>query len=199
MALLRLFLSMLEKIPSSVGRHLEKIRSGVTALTWFAPSLSGIAPTISLHSWAIDGAGTLDRRYTADGLGISPPLSWGTVPDASASLALIIEDADSPTPKPIVHAIVLDLPPVPGMLAEGELPTGDLGDSGAQMGINSFFRRRYLAPSPPPGHGIHNYVFQLYALNTVLPRDFHPGRTALVHATEGHVVGRGVLIAQYAR
>src|SRR5215468_10402113 len=48
-------------------------------------------------------------KYTADGAGVSPPLQWKGVPDAAGSVVLLVEDADSPTRHPLVHAIAYDL------------------------------------------------------------------------------------------
>ena len=42
--------------------------------------------------------GAIPARYTCDGDDISPPLSWGTPPDGTQSLALIADDPDAPGP-----------------------------------------------------------------------------------------------------
>jgi Raf kinase inhibitor-like YbhB/YbcL family protein len=137
-------------------------------------------------------------RYTADGEKLSPPLEWSGIPAGTAALVLLVEDADSPTPQPLVHAIVLDLPPSETRLAEGALP-GPAGGAARAMGRNSYFMARYLPPDPPPGHGAHRYAFQLFALDAAPTFKAPPGRRELVDAIRGHVLAKGSLIGTYER
>ena len=88
------------------------------------------------------------------------------MPDGIATVLLLIEDADSPTPEPLVHAIVFNLPGAGKGLDEGALPSEGHQARGVSMGRNSLLKTQYLPPDPPPGHGIHRYAFQIYALAT---------------------------------
>ncbi len=81
--------------------------------------------SITLGSLAFADHAPLPTRYTADGEGLSPPLQWTGVPAGTASLVLLVEDADSPTPNPLVHAIVVGLPPEDGALAEAAMPSAE--------------------------------------------------------------------------
>ena len=81
----------------------------------------------------------------------------------------MVEDADAPTPHPLVHAIVVGLEPGDGALAEGALDSADHDGSGLQAGRNSYLQARWLPPDPPPGHGVHRYAFQLFALGAGAP------------------------------
>ena len=67
------------------------------------------------------------------------------------------------------------------------------------MGKNSFGNSEWLLPDPPTGHGPHDYVFQLFALDTSLA--LMPGATRgdLLAAMQGHVIAAAVLTATYAR
>ena len=47
---------------------------------------------------------------------------------------LVVEDADSPTPHPLVHAIAVGLPPEDGSLAEAAFPSADNAGSGLHVG-----------------------------------------------------------------
>lgn len=138
-------------------------------------------------------------RYTEDGERISPPLSWIGVPPEAESLVVLIEDVDSPTPRPLVHAILADLRPVDGELAEGALPSPGHEGEDLGMGRNSFMQRGYLPPDPPRGHGAHRYAFQIFALDMVPEFRSVPGRGALVEALHGHVIARGIMIGTYQR
>jgi hypothetical protein len=141
-------------------------------------------------------------RFTADGAGVSPPLVWRDPPAGTACLALLVEDADSPTPQPLVHAVVWGLPPVAGTLEEGGIATpAEVGSGGeGEVGRNSYLRDGWLPPDPPTGHGEHRYVFQLIALDqAVAPPSGTLGRTALLEAIAGHVLAAGVLIGTYSR
>jgi Raf kinase inhibitor-like YbhB/YbcL family protein len=195
---------MLEKLPASFGRALRRARSGLSELV--VSDTGGFAEVeqrIDVTSPAFAEGTALPPEYTADGEGFSPPLVWRDVPPAAATLVLIVEDADSPMPEPLVHAIAWDLSPHSGGLSEAALPgeaaSGDDDGERLAMGLNSFFRAQYLAPDPPPGHGPHRYAFQLFALDARLNFDAPPSRRALVEAMRGHVIAAGTLTGTYER
>ncbi|MDB5431118.1 MAG: YbhB/YbcL family Raf kinase inhibitor-like protein [Caulobacter sp.] len=190
---------MLEKLPKAVGHALEDVRAGITKILYQEEASQAAPEIISLRSPAFVDGGIIPVRYTADGSGLSPPLSWRGAPGRAASLVIVVEDADSPTLNPLVHAIVHDLPAVDGGLEEGALPSGQGGEADPAMGRNSFFKTGWLAPDPPPGHGAHRYVFQIFALDYRLDLDKPPGRGVLAQLMRGHVVGRGKLTGLYAR
>ncbi len=188
---------MLEHIPEWLGASLRGVRAGAEHLTIVNPALgTGYAPIV-LSSPAFGDWAEMPVRFTADGAGVSPPLVWDAVPAATQSLALIVEDADSPTPSPLVHAIVWGMAPDTGQIAEGAIVEG--GETG-EIGRNSFLAQGWLAPDPPSGHGEHRYVFELFALD-VAAEDLGdaPGRGAVLNAMQGHVIGVGMLTGLYAR
>ena len=186
---------MLEKLPAAVGHALSGTRAGTDALTLHRIE----APTgIVVTSPAFEAEAAIPARFTADGEGVSPPLRWTGVPAGARSVVVLVEDADSPTPKPLVHAIVHDLPGDDGGLAEGAM-TGPAGEGGAEMGRNSFLRSGWLPPDPPTGHGPHRYVFQVYALDIAQPGASSPGRGDLVAMMTGHVLAKGAMTAVFER
>lgn len=191
---------MLEHIPQWLGKALSTVRAGADKLAIAQPQLAGFA-ALDLSSPAFADGARLPERFTADGGGASPPLTWGTPPAGSVSLALLVEDADAPTPQPLVHAIVRGIAADAGRLAEGAIVADGAGDAtGRDVGINSFRREGWLPPDPPTGHGVHRYVFQLFALDTDLTdAGDSPGRSALVEAMAGHVLAAGVLTGTYSR
>jgi hypothetical protein len=189
---------MLEHVPHWLGRALSGLRAGVDKIA--IVELGRDLPGLELMSPAFPHGGRLPPRFTADGEGVSPPLVWTVPPAGTASLALLVEDADAPTPQPIVHAVVWGLPADAGRLEEGAIaPDGD-GWRGRDVGRNSFRQEGWLPPDPPTGHGEHRYCFQLFALDARPPDPgASPGRSALTEAMRGHVLAAGLLVGGYSR
>ena len=189
---------MLEKLPKSLGRALDGVHADAGDLAVAHTELTGTHATIELGSPAFSYNQMIPSKYTADGAGVSPPLKWDGVPEEAASLALLVEDPDSPTPKPLVHAIAWNLPPQDGSIGEGALG-GEDRHTRVPTGKNSYFSDDYLPPDPPNGHGPHRYVFQIFALDTRLHFEKPPGRSALLDAMRGHVLAKGLHIGIYER
>ncbi len=202
---------MLEHIPAWLGKAMGAMRAGVDtlAIVQLGADLrdrtgeavdEGVA-TLDLTSPAFAHEGRMPPRFTADGDGISPPLVWGTPPPGTERLVLLVEDADAPTPQPLVHAIVWGLEPDAGHLAEGAIVADGAGDvSGTDVGRNSYLREGWLPPDPPSGHGEHRYAFQIFAVGAGAgdPGET-PGRSAVIEAVAGHVLAAGLLIGTYSR
>jgi len=144
---------MLEKVPRPVGAAMKGLRSGMGAAA-SSGVLSALPDNLLLHSPLFEQGGLIPARCTADGEGQIPELEWNEPTPRTVSLVLLVEDADSPTPQPLVHCIIFGLSP-----AARYLPP-----SNVSYGKNSFLKSDWLAPDPPTGHGEHRYVFQLYAL-----------------------------------
>jgi len=187
---------MLEKVPPFVGRQLARVRSGFDRVVALRAGIAMGPASIIVTSSAFDDGGAIPAKYTADGPGVSPPLAWSGIPETARAIAIVIEDADSPSPMPIVHGIAVRIPP-----RDGELEEGALREMSPPVivGRNSFFAASWLPPDPPPGHGDHRYVFQVFASDRDFELGPHPGRTALVDALAGHTVARGVLVGTYRR
>ncbi|MDQ1228817.1 YbhB/YbcL family Raf kinase inhibitor-like protein [Sphingomonas sp. SORGH_AS_0879] len=191
---------MLEHLPAWLGKAMSGWRAGVESIAVVRPELAPPA-ALSLSSPAFADMGRLPERFTADGEGVSPPLIWGDPPSGTAMLALLVEDADAPTPQPLVHAILWKLPPHAGDLPEGAIAADGAGTpEGGDVGRNSYLGEGWLPPDPPRGHGEHRYVFQLFALDSLVEiGGATPGRGALVEAMAGHVLAAGVLTGTYSR
>jgi Raf kinase inhibitor-like YbhB/YbcL family protein len=191
---------MLEHVPAWLGGLLRNVRAGHGGLAIVQEELRLPNVTIDLSSPAFAKGGRLPTRFTADGEGVSPPLLWGPVPDGTQSLALLVEDPDAPSPWPLVHAIVWNLPPDERGLREGAIVAdGKGGADGRDVGRNSFFGEGWLPPDPPTGHGAHDYVFQLFALGDTADPGDSPGRASLVEAMAGKVLAAGFLVGTYSR
>lgn len=186
---------MLEHVPQWLGKAMRGVRAGGEKIAILDPALGADFAAMTLTSMAFTDHGRIPARFTADGEGVSPPLSWRDVPEAARSLALIVEDADSPSIEPLVHAILWNIPAEERALAEGVIVDG----GGIESGRTSFFRDGWWPPDPPTGHGAHHYAFQLFALSDAPDLGVDPGRGAVVKAMKGRVLAAGLLIGTYSR
>ena len=168
-------------------------------MVYYDVAAQGAPECIQVTSPAFDNDAAIPVRFTADGEKLSPPLQWSGVPEGAQAVVLLVEDPDAPAPSPLVHTIAWALPGEDGGLAEGALKSPASGGEALSLGRNSFLGADYLPPDPPPGHGPHHYVFQVYALDAKPDLHGTPVRTQLIHAMKGHIVGRGCLIGTYER
>jgi Raf kinase inhibitor-like YbhB/YbcL family protein len=150
-------------------------------------------------SSAFDLGQSIPMKYTADGQGLSPPLEWQGTPPTAESVVVIVEDADSPTPHPLVHAIVVNLDVRDHSLIEGALNSPEHEGIGLRTGRNSFLSHAWLPPDPPPGHGVHRYLFQVFALRSGAVFSESPGRQELFDAIAAYAVGAGCTLGTYER
>ena len=194
---------MLEKLPDVIGHALRDVRAGLDSTVFNQSGLRTGLAAITVSSLAFADHAPIPVRYTADGPGVSPPLQWQGVPVGTASVVLMVEDADAPTPRPLVQAIVVDLPgDANGALAEGALSGPDHDSTALHEGRNSFLSAGWLPPDPPPAHGQHRYVFQVFAL--AAPQDGStfaatPGRDEVLHAIRSRGLASGCLVGTYER
>lgn len=190
---------MLERIPSAAGRTLQGVRAGAEDLAIANTELTGINASIEVTSPAFDYNEPIPAQYTSDGDGFSPPIEWRGVPPNAEAVVLLVEDADSPTPHPFVHAIAWDLPGSDASIPQGALPSAARPGPNQALGRNSFMSASYTPPDPPRGHGKHRYVFQVLALDIAPRFESPPGRAALMQQIKGHVIAKGLLIGTYER
>jgi Raf kinase inhibitor-like YbhB/YbcL family protein len=190
---------MLEKMPAAVGRALHSVRPGVHGLVFHDASVTGTNHAIEVGSAAFQNGEPIPARFTEDGEKLSPPVAWRGVPESTAAVMLLIEDADSPTLHPFVHAIAWNLPPRDAHLPVGALRGPTAPGDGHPLGKNSMLKPMYLPPDPPPGHGPHRYAFQIYALDRSYDFARPPGRRRIIAALRGHVLAKGFMIGTYER
>ena len=151
---------------------------------------------LELRSVAFEEGAMMPSRYTCDGDDVSPPLAWTDVPDAAASLALIMEDVNS-VKGVWSHWVVYDIPTEVNAFADRIPPAATLPSGGFQ-GRNDFDDVGYGGPCPSDGKE-HRYVFRLYALDMRLQLGAGATRVQVLSAVEGHVIERGEREARYQR
>lgn len=115
-----------------------------------------------LTSPAFEDGAPLPRRYSADGLEVSPPFAMHNVPALAQSLALVCVDAD--TQPPWTHWLLYGLCGSCTRVAEGIANSGVVVGTGMH-GLNGFDRLGYGGPCPPAGSN-HRYVFSVVALRS---------------------------------
>jgi Raf kinase inhibitor-like YbhB/YbcL family protein len=185
---------MLDPLPAWLGPALPGAREGHARL-----AIARLGRAEGLHregfvlrSAAFGHGEALDPSFTAaEEDAVAPPLEWTAPPPGTLDLAIVVEDPDAPSPQPFCHWLVWGLAPQAGKLLEGEMPP--------RSGKNSFGNSEWLLPDPPTGHGPHDYVFQIFALDLPLALLPGAGRTELVEAMEGHVMDAAVITGTYQR
>jgi Raf kinase inhibitor-like YbhB/YbcL family protein len=176
----------------SAGAALKPVRAGDDKL--IRHKIAPMPDQIIVTSPAFTEQSRLPVLMTADADGtVSPPvLAWSNLPAESKSIVVVCEDPDAPLPEPFVHWIMYGIPvSAPAIDAQTSSAWG--------QGKNSKLRLGYLPAAPPPGHGVHHYHFQIFALDT--GSDFAPGvgRSALIELVAGHVLAWGELVGTYER
>lgn len=171
---------MKEKPHRPPDEPLSGARAGAEKILFHQEEATAVPKVIELKStFPPDGA--LPLECTSGGAGHSPELAWSGVPKGTAALVLLVEDADSPTLHPFVHALASDLPPTDGEIDEGALGKG------------------YRPPNPPVGHGPHRYYFQIYSMREKPGSQLKDRSDLSRELKEGNCTGRGCLMGTYKR
>jgi Raf kinase inhibitor-like YbhB/YbcL family protein len=160
-----------------------------------APALGGTKLIVSSDVFGYGRA--LSDKYTQNGEGMSPSLSWRKGPPGTQSYVVLAEDGGVDRHDPVVHWVVFDIPSTMTRLPENIPASSTKLDSGAMQGLNVRKAAGYLGPKPPAGQ-THPYHFEVFALNTRLNLDpAKADRDAVVSAMKGHVVAEGELVTNY--
>lgn len=145
-----------------------------------------------LSSKAFKNGEKIPRKYTCQGVDISPPLLIEDVPAGAKSLALIMDDPDVPIrvrkDGMWVHWVVYNIDPGKRDVVEA---VSDLGI----LGRNSGGRNHYMGPCPPDRE--HRYFFKLYALDKILDLVEGKSKEELLKAMSGHILAETVLMGLY--
>ena len=159
---------------------------------------------LTLTTTAFTDGGQIPARQAQSGRDASPALSWSGAPDSTRSYVLLVHDADAAMgdgTDDALHWLVWNIPGTARSLAEGVPSGAQLPDGTRQISVSGPYYRGPAAPSTGPAH---HYVFELYALDTmlnVLPTAMSPAATreAIMRAMAGHVKAKGALVGLYRR
>ena len=193
-------------IPRSLTLRPFSLAFMTALLPW--PVLSQeVALTLSTPAFA-DGS-TIPVRFSqaapgaAPGEGTSPQLLWQGAPEGTQSFLLHMQDLDVArmgTTETQVHWLVWNIPASATGLPEG-LPRGATLPDGSQQ--ISATGPVYRGPGAPANRPPHLYVFELYALDTVLDvegsDDAFETRIRVLEAAQGHVLGKSTYAGRFRR
>lgn len=152
---------------------------------------------MTITSTAFADYGAIPTKYTCDGQGINPPLTFTKVPAEAKSLVLLMDDPDVPkTIKPdgvFDHWVVYNIPTMLHEISENSVPQG------VSQGLNGAGKEKYAGPCPPDRE--HRYFFKLYALDTTLQFD-DPSKVTkqmVIDAMQRHIIEEATLVGVYNR
>ena len=143
--------------------------------------------SLTVKSVAFANKHYIPLKYTCDGVNVNPGFVIEGIPSGTKSLALIMDDTESPNGE-FTHWVMWNIPPKKYIL-ENSAP-------GIQ-GQNSMEKNSYYGPCPP--NGLHTYHFKVYALDTKLDLPVSSDKKALLAVINGHILANGELIGLYYR
>ena len=144
-----------------------------------------------IESDAFKNGAEIPSRFTCDGEGMSPELTFKDVPKETKSLTLIVDDPDAVGGKIWVHWVLWNISPDTKKIRESSTPVG------AVVGENSWPKNEYGGPCPP--NGSHRYFFKLYALDTILNLPKTSRSPDLMTAMKDHILSQAELMGRYQR
>lgn len=142
---------------------------------------------MQLVSPAFKDQQSLPEKFTCKGDNFSPPLHFKNVPQGTESLALLVDDPDSPSGT-FIHWLIWNVEPDTTKIAE----RSGLGFRGR----NDFGVIGYKGPCSPIGKS-HRYVFHLYALDKILNLPDGASRREVERAMQGHILESAQLTALF--
>ena len=159
---------------------------------------------MTLTSTAWTDGGTIPAQYTQAGTQVSPPFAWSNVPDGVMSFVLIAHDLDAATGNgtdDILHWMLWNIPAATRSLPEAIPQANQLPDGTRQISVSGPY---YRGPGAPAAGPAHHYVFELYALDTMLDvpavgQSPPLTRAAVMAAMAGRVRGKGVYTGLFKR
>jgi Raf kinase inhibitor-like YbhB/YbcL family protein len=145
---------------------------------------------MQLKSSAFDNNQGIPKKFTCDGDNISPPLEILEVPAGAKSLVLALDDPDAPEGWQ-THWLVWNIRPEKQEIKKNTAPAG------AIVGTNDFGERKYMAPCP--SSSTHAFLFKLYAVDIILPKNPELTRMKIRKMIEGHILEKTLLRGFYER
>ena len=152
---------------------------------------------IEVRSADFDAEGPIPERNAGSGGNRSPALSWTRVEGAGA-YAIIVEDPDAPRERPFVHWLIWNIPGNASELPAGlQVAQHPNGPEGPVQGRNDHGDYGWFGPQPPPGHGVHHYHIQVFALDGPLTLRPDADLRALTQAMQGRIIADGEMVGTY--
>lgn len=158
--------------------------------------------TLTSRGW--EDGGRIPIKHAQPGHDVSPALSWPAAPEGTTSFVLLMHDVDAATGNgmdDVLHWLVWNIPAATTSLPEGVPQGGQRADGSRQISVSGPYYRGPAAPASGPSH---HYVFELFALDTLIDVPAVGAapaatRTAVIAAMAGHVRGKGSLVGLFKR
>lgn len=146
---------------------------------------------------ATANGGNVAGNPNCTGTNISPPLAWSGAPRDTRSFALVLFDPEGRAGLGSTHFVGYGIAPSVGAFAEGALIDTGRGFTGGKTSSGSSV---YSGPCPPPGTGLHHYVFTLIATD-LEPNALPAGltREQMLDALNGHAKAVAGTIARLGK
>jgi Raf kinase inhibitor-like YbhB/YbcL family protein len=151
--------------------------------------LSEFVP-MRIMSPAFSNGHRIPSLYTCDGDDVNPELRFDGVPKDAKSLALVVDDPDSPSGN-WLHWSVWNIKPEVRLIEEDSVPDE------AIEGETDFSEVGYGGPCP--GYGEHEYRFTIFALDDFLNVPEGAPRHILEAAMQAHILASASLTGRYQR
>jgi Raf kinase inhibitor-like YbhB/YbcL family protein len=152
--------------------------------------------SLLMRSTAFEDGAIVPPRYGCFGDNLQPGFGFSNPPAGTACYAMIFHDIDvalEGRTEDGLHWVVWNIPVEAGGIPEGALPND------AVVGRNVEGRNAYLGPGAPAGPRFQHYVFELYALDSLLDLAETASRPELLAAMEGRVVGKAAYVGRFRR
>jgi Raf kinase inhibitor-like YbhB/YbcL family protein len=163
----------------------------------------GPIQVMTLYSIWPDG-GSIPARYTQTGGEESPPLEWTGAPEGIVSYTLIVHDVDAAIANgtdDLLHWMLWNIPGTQDKLP-GSLPAGaQLAGGIRQISATGPY---YRGPGALASGPAHHYVFELFALDTLIDvpavgQSPPQTRAAVVAAMVGHIRAKAAYVGLFKR
>lgn len=133
--------------------------------------------------------------------GLSPAITWNTVPPGTQTFFLHMHDMENPrnkTTEDQPHWVFWNIPGTSTGLPEGVPKGSPLPDGSYQISASG---PMYRGPGARITGPFHHYMFELYALDTKLDvtptADPYETRANVLKAIQGHILGKAVYVGLF--
>jgi Raf kinase inhibitor-like YbhB/YbcL family protein len=142
---------------------------------------------MNITSPAFPNFGTIPQEYSCRGRGTNPPLHIEDIPPGAQTLALIVDDPDTPNGM-FDHWLLWNIETYTTDIEPGSSPPN------AEVGLNSDGRAEFYPFCPDSG--VHHYRFELSALSQKLELPSGANRKELMEAMKDFIIGRAELVGE---
>ena len=160
--------------------------------------------TFTLRAADLGGQATMRQVFNGFGCtgeNVSPALTWTNAPEGTKSFAVTLYDPDAPTGSGWWHWVVFDIPATTKELVEGAgNPEMGLMPKEAIQCRTDYGASGYGGPCPPKGHGPHQYMLTVHALDVeTLGLDATASAPIAGFNIGGHTLAKASLVFYYER